>query len=229
MLLACRDTRNKFDGRELGRKKFKEKFSLGNWHELPTKEKRKHSAINCKACADIPEYALIKAHQPFIEKYKTPPPPQKIIFIRKPAIQRNNHPDFVPARVKRKIEQDFLAKLRQESLCAFTTALYASDVSMNKYSKMRIRQHCVYKENAKKNHIGRMESYKFNRVYVSEFLRKISPDSKNLEKKMVGKWSELSRKAGLADVGNGEQVNELISISIMYAVAFSFLFQLIRK
>ena len=54
-----------------------------------------------------------------------------------------------------------------------------------------------------------MESYNFNRVYVNEFLKTISPDSKSLEKKMVGKWNELSRKAGLADVGNGSQVNEL--------------------
>ena len=119
--------------------------------------------------------------------------------------------------------------LRQDSLGAFTTALYASDVSMSKYSKMRIRQHCIYKENAKKSHVGRMESYNFNRVYVNEFLKTISPDSKSLEKKMVGKWNELSRKAGLADVGNGSQVNELILISIMYAVTFLFLFQLIRK
>ena len=58
---------NRFDGRERRKKKFKEKFSLESWHELPAKEKRKHSAINCKTCAGLPEYALIKANKPFIE------------------------------------------------------------------------------------------------------------------------------------------------------------------
>ena len=86
---------NRFDGRERGKKKFKEKCSLESWHELPTKEKRKHSAINCKACAGIPEYALIKANKPFIERCKTPPPPQKVIIIRKPAYQRISHSNFL--------------------------------------------------------------------------------------------------------------------------------------
>lgn len=52
-----------------------------------------------------------------------------------------------------------------------------------------------------------MENYEFNRGYVSDFLRKISPDSKSLEKTMVGKWTELSKEAGLTGVGNGGQVN----------------------
>ena len=78
---------------------------------------------------------------------------------------------------------------------------------MNKYSKMRMRHPCVYKEHTKKPHAGRMENYEFNRGYVSNFLQKISPDSKSLENKMVGKWTELSKGAGLTGVGNGEQVN----------------------
>lgn len=198
--------RGKFLQREQGQRKFRDRFSLASWYEMADKDRPTHSAFDCKACAMIPEFELMKSNALFITTEKDKLTPARIVIRtvneRTPRVRTPQ----VSAAARRKIEQNFLKKMRDESVQAHTTALYSSNLSMNKYAKLRIRQSCTYVRHRAKSHIGPLRSYNFDRQCVADYLRKLSPNSKQLGKKMARRWAQLSRKAGPMLEKNREQV-----------------------
>lgn len=206
-----RNGRTKFLHRDRGQRTFKDRFSLENWANISEEEKLGHSALDCKACVKIDEYGLLKSNQTFISA-NTPniPPPQIIIQH----IHQHHHtnpvnPTHVPVKVRRQIERDYNKRLREESVKNHTTALYSSNISMNQYAKLRMRQNTEYKKHPVKKHTGKLASYIFDRDVAENYLESISEGSMDLGERMIGKWADMARKTNLTGTKNGEQVSKV--------------------
>ena len=44
---------------------------LENWAKIPDEEKFGHCAVDCKACAKMEEYGILKSNQPFIKSKRS--------------------------------------------------------------------------------------------------------------------------------------------------------------
>ena len=158
----------------------------------------------------------MKNNSTFIDKHKKllSPPPRVVVQSRTVHHYHKAPSTTISTQQKQSINRDFLKKMRDEAVEPHTTAIYASNISLNEYRKLRIRQHCEYRQNKPKKHVGRIGSYNFDRRIATQYLYDISGGSLNLEQKMVGKWAAMARRAALTNKTNREQVSLLNKVYV---------------
>ena len=158
----------------------------------------------------------MKNNSTFIDKHKKllSPPPRVVVQTRTVHHYHKAPSTTISTQQKQSINRDFLKKMRDEAVEPHTTAIYASNISLNEYRKLRIRQHCEYRQNTQKKHVGQIGSYNFDSRKATQYLYDISGGSLNLEQKMVGKWAAMARRAALTNKTNREQVSLLNKVYV---------------
>lgn len=160
-------------------------------------KRAKHAAFNCKACVEDIQYSLKRQNISFIDKEKAKNPQAARIIVVK------DNGGGMNAKVVRRLKTEFMANLREQQVSSHTKALFSSkNISIRSYRELRMKQNSRYQENPQKTHVGRLENYLFDRDMVDKHLEEKSNGSSDLGDKMIGKWEELARCAGVRRCGD---------------------------
>jgi uncharacterized membrane protein YebE (DUF533 family) len=104
------------------------------------------------------------------------------------------------------VTKKIVKKQRDESLAKDLNAVYANDVSLRQWDKIRRCQFGSYEPSEKKSHIGNLSGYTLD----TDKALSILGSNKDLGNKMTGKWTQMAKDVGLKTLA-GKVYNEFNS------------------
>ena len=112
-------------------------------------------------------------------------------------IKESQTEENIPNRVKRRIIATAQTMQRKLGVKKDLKSVYLTNTSFKKHDRLRVLQFGSYKLNRVKKHVGPVDSYIFNEDLVKRTFAEIADGTRDLGRKLTGKWSPLACQANV--------------------------------
>lgn len=167
----------------------------------------------------IKQFGLKKFNEEFI-KNRTYQIKQKLVCEK--IINDLKTKEIIKKKATQLQRREILLEIKKEEqrkqLEQDVKALYSTTISGRQWDKQRRLTYGKNVKNVKRDPVGPLKSYKFDKILALQILKENSNSENDIKNNLKGKWTDMARKVHLEKKGSNKPIKNGAQVGINYKI-----------